>query len=56
MTLPEMIDEVYEKTHWPMIELLRLIEANWPGTERFTMTQANLLISLIDRKKKEMKL
>jgi hypothetical protein len=56
MTLPEFMDEVYEKTHVPMIEVLRLIEANWPGADRFTITQANLLISLIDRKKKEMKL
>ena len=56
MTLPEMIDEVYEKTHVPMIEVLNLIEDNWPGHDRFTMTQANLLISMIDRKKKEMKL
>ena len=54
MTLPEMIDEVYEKTHWPMIEVLDLIEANWPGHETFTPTQCNLLVSLIDRKKKEM--
>ena len=56
MTLPDMIDEVFEKTHWPMIEILRMVEANWPGHERFTATQANLLIGLIDRKKKEMKL
>ena len=56
MTLPEMIDEVYEKTHVPMIEVLRMIEANWPGHDQFSMTQANLLISLIDRKKREMKL
>ena len=56
MTLTEMIDEVFEKTHWPKIEILRLIQANWPGRGRFTMTQANLLIGLIDRKKKEMKL
>jgi len=54
MTLPEMIDEVYEKTHVPMIEVLNLIEANWPGHDRFTTTQANLLIGLIDRKKQEM--
>ena len=54
MTLPEMIDEVYEKTHVPMIEVLNLIEANWPGRETFTPTQCNLLVSLIGRKKKEM--
>jgi hypothetical protein len=56
VTLPEMIDEVFEKTHWPMIEILRLAGENWPGHDRFTMTQANLLISLIERKKKEMQL
>jgi len=56
MTLPDFIDEVYEKTHWPQIEILRLIESNWPGHDRFTMTQANLMVSLIDRKKKEMQL
>lgn len=54
MTLPEMIDEVYEKTHVPMIEILRLVLINWPGRKTFTPTQCNLLVSLIDRKKKEM--
>jgi hypothetical protein len=54
MTLPEMIDEVYEKTHVPMIEVLNLIEANWPGHQTFTPTQCNLLVSLIGRKKQEM--
>lgn len=50
MTLPEMIDEVYEKTHVPQIEVLDLIEENWPGSQTFTPTQCNLLISLINRK------
>ena len=54
MNLPEIIDEVFEKTHWPMIEILRLVNANWPGHDTFTPTQCNLLVSLIDRKKKEM--
>ena len=54
MTLPEMIDEVYEKTHVPQIEVLNLIETNWPGHETFTPTQCNLLVSLISRKKQEM--
>jgi len=54
LTLPEFMDEVFEKTHWPMIETLRLIEANWPGKETFTPTQCNLLVSLISRKKQEM--
>ena len=55
MTLHEMIDEVYEKTHVPMIEVLNLIEANGPGHQTFTPTQCNLLVSLIGRKKQEMK-
>ena len=54
MTLPEMIDEVYENTHVPMIEVLNLIEDNWPGHDTFTPTQCNLLVSLIGRKKQEM--
>ena len=54
MTLPEMVDEVYEKTHVPMIEVLSLIEDNWPGHDTFTPTQCNLLVSLIGRKKQEM--
>ena len=54
MTLPEMIYEVYEKTHVPTIEILNLIEDSWPGRERFTPTQCNLLVSLISRNKQEM--
>ena len=54
MTLPDMIDEVYEKTHVPQIKVLNLIETNWPGHETFTPTQCNLLVSLISRKKQEM--
>ena len=54
MTLPDMIDEVFEKTHWPVFEVLNLIEDNWPGHDTFTPTQCDLLVSLIGRKKQEM--
>ena len=51
-----MMDEVFEQTHWPLIEILQMVKDRWPGQDRFTMTQAKLLISIIDKTKKEMKL
>lgn len=45
MTLLELIDEVYEKTHVDRVEIFSQVTAAWPdGRDHFTDTQCALVV------------
>lgn len=49
MTLVELVQEVHEKTHLPMEEILDLVQNSWPGKHEFTPTQCALVVNHINR-------
>jgi len=50
VTLLDLVDEVYERTHLAKLEILDIARRNWPGLADFKPTQAALLVHLIQRK------
>ena len=48
MTLLELIDEVFEKTHVDRVEIYSRVQAAWPdGRANFTETQCALLARVL---------
>lgn len=44
MTLLELVDEVYERTHADKVEIWSRAKLAWPRLEEFTETQCALLV------------
>ncbi len=45
MTLLELVDEVFEKTHVDRVEILAQVQEAWPdGRDHFTPTQCALVV------------
>jgi hypothetical protein len=44
MTLLELVEEVYEKTHVDRLEIFSRATSAWPRLEKFTPTQCALLV------------
>ena len=47
MTTFELVEDVAEKTGLPSLEVLRIVQQNWPTLSSFTPTQRNLLVDAI---------
>lgn len=52
MTLLELIEEVYEKTHVDRVEILSIVQESWgEKRESYSATQAALVVRALSRQK-----
>lgn len=51
LSLYEIVIDVEERTHLGELEILEIIREQWPRHEEFSLSQLNLLVRLIEKKK-----
>lgn len=53
MTLYEIVEEVNEKTHLGLEEVLDFVRSNWPHASDFKPVQVRLAVQLIEKRRSE---